>query len=105
MKSLKKAEKEIWKEICEAYSNEWNNDIKKEYKSKIFTASYKDQHLDGIQYEMACTKQKCIENPNCLIHLKPKFIQLQSMEENIKSQRCGIKNLGATCYLNSLLQV
>jgi ubiquitin C-terminal hydrolase len=103
MKPLKKVEKEIWKEVCEAYSNEWNDTIKQEYKSKIFTASYKQQHRLGMDYE-SCSKQKCNENPNCLIHLQPKMISIQSIQEK-NVYGCGIKNRGATCYVNSLLQV
>jgi ubiquitin carboxyl-terminal hydrolase 48 len=52
-----------------------------------------------------CSKQKCLENPNCLVHLIPKSDTVEEIEQGLRSGPAGIKNLGATCYLNSFLQI
>lgn len=50
-----------------------------------------------------CKKISCNSNPKCLNHLIPS-LEMKPIENPIKIA-VGIKNLGSTCYLNSLLQI
>lgn len=62
-----------------------------------------------------CIRAKCVDNPNCVVNLKrfdgkaanvsiEKRYVLQSVRD-IKCVPAGLKNFGATCYLNTLIQI
>lgn len=77
---------QVWDQVCELYLK----GIKEP--SLLYT----------LEHDKC--KAKCLQNPNCLksleFHLNHKIDKLE-----LRTNPAGLKNYGATCYLNSLLQV
>jgi ubiquitin carboxyl-terminal hydrolase 48 len=89
MKVPKKAEKEFW-------DSNPNPSI-----TEFIKFMSKEPHPRNKQ----CTKPKCSSNPSCLNRIIPTLEFLDLEINPIPLGPVGIKNLGATCYLNSLLQI
>eukprot|EP00112_Aurelia_sp_Birch-Aquarium-sp1_P008102 Seg1889.4 transcript_id=Seg1889.4/GoldUCD/mRNA.D3Y31 product="Ubiquitin carboxyl-terminal hydrolase 48" protein_id=Seg1889.4/GoldUCD/D3Y31 len=98
---------------------EWVQNIKEPLKVKSINESFLQQsyRFDAPQCEKGACRTNCKKNPNCHNCLGEKFwqgeikdnfwIDVEDPEEQRKPEgsHVGLKNLGATCYVNTFLQL
>jgi ubiquitin C-terminal hydrolase len=96
MQPIKKFERDFWTEIFKLQKQGIQIDVE-DLMNQFYTAAFRDHSVN--------TKQKNQDNQRCLHHLIPKQVEIVESDMSIRNGPTGIKNLGATCYLNSFLQI